>query len=117
MPKRRVQVTLSEYDYQAVRRAAEREGTSLASVVREAVQEYRVDPGHKKRQLAALDAVEALPESALSPVPDLDEWKREYTELKCSIEREEALRILVDDPEPAGEAAGDAAGEAAGDAE
>lgn len=107
MPKRRVQVTLSDYDYQAVRRAAERNGTSLASVVREAVQEYRVDPDHRQRQLAALDAAEALPESELTPVPDLpvpdlDEWKREYTESKCFIEREEALRVLAGDPEPTG---------------
>ena len=103
MPQRRVQVTLSDYDYyQAVRRAAERDGTSLASVVRDAVQEYRVDPDHKKPQLAALDAAEALPESELTPVPDLDEWKREYTESKCFIEREEAPQILVDDPEPTG---------------
>ena len=98
MPKRRVQVTLSEYDYDAVRRAAERDGTSLASVVREAVQEYRVDPDHKKRQLAALDAAEALPESELSPMPeDRETWKREYGESKggrdCGMSREEFERI------------------------
>ena len=98
MPKRRVQVTLSEYDYRAVRRAAERAGGSVASMVREAVREYWVKPDRKRQKLAVLDALREYAESAdpedLLPAPeDWEAWEREYGALKagrnCGMAAEE----------------------------
>ena len=102
MPNHKVQVTLTPYDYEAVQRAAERRGATLASVVREAVVEYCVKPDSKERRLRAIaEVAEAEPADAPE---DLEAWKREYSEMKagwdCGISREEFLRITgpPDDP-------------------
>ncbi len=76
----KVQVTLNEVEYAAVRRRAEAEGLKYAAVVREAIQEYCVKPDRRRRQLEALAAIDALPPA---PVPESwSEWKREYSRLK-----------------------------------
>lgn len=98
MPNRKVQVTRSKYDYEAVLRAAERTGGSVASTVREAVREYWVRPDRKRRKLAALEALREYAESAdpedLLPVPENREaWEREYGAMKagrnCGMAAEE----------------------------
>ena len=43
----KVQVTLNEVEYAAIRRRAEAEGRKHASVVREAIQEYCVKPDRR----------------------------------------------------------------------
>ena len=84
MPRsRKVQVTLNEVEYAAIRRRAEAEGRKHAAVVREAVQEYCVKPDRRERQREALEALRALPPS---PVPSSwSEWKREYSRLKTAF--------------------------------
>lgn len=98
MPNRKVQVTLSKCDYEAVLRAAERAGGSVASMVREAVREYWVRPDRKRKKLAALDALREYAESAdpedLLPAPeDWEAWEREYGAMKagrnCGMAAEE----------------------------
>ena len=84
MPRtHKVQVTLNEVEYAAIRRRAEAEGLKHAAVVREAIQEYCVKPDRRRRQREALDALRALPPS---PVPSSwSEWKREYSRLKTKF--------------------------------
>ena len=76
----KVQVTLNEVEYAAIRRRAEAEGLKHASVVREAIREYCVKPDRRRRQLEALEALRTMPPA---PVPaSWSEWKREYSRLK-----------------------------------
>lgn len=83
----KVQVTLNEVEYAAVRRRAEEEGLKRASVVREAIQEYCVKPDRRRRQREALAALDALPPS---PVPSSwREWKQEYSRLKTAYREAE----------------------------
>lgn len=84
MPRsHKVQVTLDEIEYAAVRRRAEADGLKYAGVVREAIQEYCVKPDRRRRQQEALAALDALPPS---PVPSSwREWKREYSRLKTAF--------------------------------
>ncbi len=96
MPKHKVQVTLAPYDYEAVRRAAERRGQTLAYVVREAVVEYCVKPDSKERRLRAIDEIVAA--EPVDAPEDLEAWEREYSAMKAGgdcggISREEFLRI------------------------
>ena len=81
MPRsHKVQVTLNEVEYAAIRRRAEAEGRKHASVVREAIQEYCVKPDRRQRQREALEALRRMPPA---PVPESwSEWKREYSRLK-----------------------------------
>lgn len=79
----KVQVTLNEAEYAAVRRRAEAEGRKHASVVREAIQEYCVKPDRRRRQREALEALRNMPPA---PVPESwSEWKREYSRLKTKF--------------------------------
>ena len=79
----KVQVTLNDIEYAAVRRRAEAEGRKHASVVREAIQEYCVKPDKRQRQLEALEALRRMPPA---PVPESwAEWKREYSRLKTAF--------------------------------
>ena len=79
----KVQVTLNEVEYAAVRRRAEEDGLKHAGVVREAVQEYCVKPDKRRRQLEALEALRSMPPA---PVPESWlEWKREYSRLKTKF--------------------------------
>lgn len=83
----KVQVTLNEVEYAAVRRRAEAEGRKHASVVREAIQEYCVKPDKRRRQLEALEAIDALPPA---PVPaSWREWNEEYSRLKTAFREAE----------------------------
>lgn len=84
MPRRhKVQVTLNEVEYAAVRRRAEAEGRKHASVVREAIQEFCVKPDKRRRRLEALEALRSMPPA---PVPESwSEWKREYSRLKTAF--------------------------------
>ena len=88
MPRtHKVQVTLNEVEYAAIRRRAEAEGLKHAAVVREAIQEYCVKPDRRRRQREALDALRALPPS---PVPSSwSEWKQEYSRLKTAFREAE----------------------------
>lgn len=88
MPRsHKVQVTLNEVEYAAIRRRAEAEGLKYAGVVREAIQEYCVKPDRRERQRRALEALDALPPA---PVPSSwAEWKREYSELKTAFREAE----------------------------
>ncbi len=77
---RRVQVTLDAKSYATVSRIARREGRKLAAVVREAVEQYYVEPETRQRQLDAVDRL-----AAMEPLPapeSLSEWNREYSRLK-----------------------------------
>lgn len=86
----KVQVTLNEVEYAAVRRRAEAEGLKYAGVVREAIQEYCVKPDRRRRQLEAFEALDALPPV---PVPSSwAEWKREYSRLKTGFREADWLR-------------------------
>ncbi len=79
----KVQVTLNEVEYAAVRRRAEAEGRKHASVVREAIQEYCVKPDRRQRQREALEALRKMPPA---PVPESwSEWNREYSRLKTAF--------------------------------
>lgn len=88
MPRsHKVQVTLNEVEYAAVRRRAEAEGRKHASVVREAIQEYCVKPDRRRRQREALAAIDALPPA---PVPSSwREWNEEYSRLKTAFREAE----------------------------
>ncbi len=80
---KKLQVTLSSFDYEAVERAAEARGVKLAAVAREAIQQYCVQPEVRARRLAAIARLEAMEPLLPMPPPDrLDEWKREYSLLK-----------------------------------
>ena len=79
----KVQVTLNEVEYAAIRRRAEAEGLKHAAVVREAIQEYCVKPDKRRRQREALEALRSMPPA---PVPESwSEWKREYSRLKTKF--------------------------------
>ncbi len=83
----KVQVTLNEVEYAAIRRRAEAEDLKYAAVVREAIQQYCVEPDRRRRKREALEALRALPPS---PVPSsLSEWKREYSRLKTAFREAE----------------------------
>ena len=83
----KVQVTLNEVEYAAIRRRAEVEGRKHASVVREAIQEYCVKPDRRRRQREALEAIDALPPA---PVPaSWREWNEEYSGLKTAFREAE----------------------------
>ncbi len=89
----KVQVTLNETEYAAIRRRAESEGLKHASVVREAIREYCVKPDRRRRQLEALEALDAMPPA---PVPSSwAEWKREYSAMKASLCPDEQ-RVMPD---------------------
>ena len=83
----KVQVTLNEIEYAAIRRRAEAECLKNAAVVREAIQEYCVKPDKRRRQREALAALDALPPS---PVPSSwAEWNQEYSRLKTAFREAE----------------------------
>lgn len=77
---RKVQVTLDARQYAAVSRLARQDGRKLAAVVREAVEQYCVEPEARRRRL---DAIEALYSMEPAPAPaSLDQWEREYAARK-----------------------------------
>ena len=80
MKTRKVQVTLDEAQYASLQRVAVRNGRKLAAVVREAIEQYCVEPETRRRQLAAIDDLYAM-EPAPAPA-DWGQWKREYSRLK-----------------------------------
>lgn len=80
MKTRKVQVTLDEAQYASLQRVAVRNGRRLAAVVREAIEQYCVEPETRRRQLAAIDDLYAM-EPAPAPA-DWAQWKREYSRLK-----------------------------------
>ena len=81
MKTRKVQVTLDEAQYASLQRVAVRNGRKLAAVVREAIEQYCVEPETRRRQLAAIDDLYAM-EPAPAPA-DWAQWKREYSRLKA----------------------------------
>ncbi len=97
----KVQVTLNEGEYAAIRRRAEAEGLKHAAVVREAIQEYCVKPDRRERQRRALEALDALPPA---PVPSSwREWNEEYSRLKTAFrEAEWPRRESSPDEKPSG---------------
>ena len=77
---RKVQVTLDEAQYASLHGAATRNGRKLAAVVREAIEQYCIEPETRRRQIEAIDDLYAM-----EPVPapaDWAEWEREYSRLK-----------------------------------
>ena len=80
MKARKVQVTLDEAQYASLQRVAVRNGRKLAAVVREAIEQYCVEPETRRRQLAAIGDLYAM-EPAPAPA-DWAQWKREYSRLK-----------------------------------
>lgn len=77
---RKVQVTLDEAQYASLHRLAARKGRKLAAVVREAIEQYCIEPETRRRQLKAIDDLYAM-----EPVPapaDWAAWEREYSRLK-----------------------------------
>jgi len=79
---KKLQVTLSPFDYEAVERAAEARGVKLAAVAREAIQQYCVQPEVQTRQIAAIARLESASPIPMPPPECLDQWKREYSLLK-----------------------------------
>lgn len=82
MKTRKVQVTLDEAQYASLHRMAVRNGRKLAAVVREAIEQYCIEPETRRRQLEAIDGLYAM-----EPVPapaGWAEWEREYGRLKTS---------------------------------
>jgi ferritin-like protein len=78
----KVQVTLDEVEYAAIRRQAEAEGRKHAAVVREAIRRYCVEPDKRRRQREALATIAALPPA---PVPSSwPDWKRDYAAMKAA---------------------------------
>ena len=80
MKTRKVQVTLDETQYASLHGVATRNGRKLAAVVREAIEQYCIEPETKRRQIEAIDDLYAM-----EPVPvpmDWAEWEREYSRLK-----------------------------------
>ena len=77
---RKVQVTLDEAQYASLHGVATRNGRKLAAVVREAIEQYCIEPETRRRQIEAIDDLYAM-----EPVPapaDWAEWEREYSRLK-----------------------------------
>lgn len=97
MKTRKVQVTLDEAQYASLQRVAVRNGRKLAAVVREAIEQYCVEPENRRRQLAAIDDLYAM-EPAPAPA-DWAQWKREYSRLKTGERASDP-----DDSEAPGEA-------------
>ncbi len=78
----KVQVTLDEVEYAAIRRQAKAEGRKHAAVVREAIRRHCVEPDKRRRQREALAVIAALPPA---PVPSSwSDWKREYSAMKTA---------------------------------
>ena len=78
---RKVQVTLSVDIYERVRELAARQDRSMASVVRESIVRYCVEPEDRRRRHGALERLAALE----APVPDdYHTWERDYSELKAA---------------------------------
>ena len=80
MKTRKVQVTLDEAQYASLHRVAIGNRRKLAAVVREAIEQYCIEPETRRRQLEAIDDLYAM-----EPVPapaDWADWKREYSRLK-----------------------------------
>ncbi len=80
MPKtRKVQVTLDLGQYEQLQEIAEREERSLASVVRESIVRYCIEPGARRARARALERLDRVD----APVPtDYGEWEREYSRHK-----------------------------------
>ena len=80
MKTRKVQVALDEAQYASLHRVAVRDGRKLAAVIREAIEQYCIEPETTRRQLEAIDDLYAM-----EPVPapaNWAEWEREYSRLK-----------------------------------
>jgi len=82
---RKVQVTLSEEEFQRLETLARSQGRKLASVVRESVVKYCLQPERERIKQEALDALLNLPST---PVPEAyNSWEQQYNELKTKDRR------------------------------
>ena len=57
----RLQILLDEARYRKVAREAERQGVSIATVIRHAIDRLPGDPGHRRAAIAAILAAESMP--------------------------------------------------------
>ena len=79
---RKVQVTLDPEQYERLCDIAEREGKSLAGVVRESVVRYSLEPAARSRRQRALETLTGIEE----PVPDdYRSWERDYSRAKAKM--------------------------------
>jgi predicted DNA-binding protein len=77
---KKVQVTLEDEQYRKLVQLAQREGRKLATVVRQSVEKYCLEPEALRRKREALEDLLQLPPT---PVPaDYSEWKRTYGAIK-----------------------------------
>lgn len=77
MLDRRLQILIDEERYARVARAARERGTSVAAVIRDAID--RGLPAPDRRRRAALSRVLSAP---AMPVPDVAELRKELAELR-----------------------------------
>lgn len=77
---RKVQVTLDAEQYERLCDIAEREGKSLAGVVRESIVRYSLEPAARRHRQRALETLTGIEE----PVPDdYASWERDYSRAKA----------------------------------
>ena len=84
MPKysKKVQVLLTEDQYQAMEEISAKRKKKVGFLVREAIEEYHLKAKKKKEIAEAVDRLLSLPEV---PVPeDYQEWEAEYLARKYS---------------------------------
>ena len=84
MPKysKKVQVLLTEDQYQAMEEISAKRKKKVGFLVREAIEEYHLKAKKKKEIAEAVDRLLSLPEA---PVPeDYQEWEAEYLARKYS---------------------------------
>ena len=77
MLERRLQILLDRDRYERVAREAEARGTSVAQIIREAID--RAFPSTSRRRQQAADRILQAPDT---PVPEVGELKRELDELR-----------------------------------
>ncbi|MGB9628156.1 MAG: hypothetical protein ACPL6D_05810 [Thermodesulfobacteriota bacterium] len=79
---KKIQVLLTEKQYNDLEEIASKQGKKLGTLVREAIEEYHLKKKKEQEIAEAVDRLLSLPEV---PVPeDYQEWEKEYLEKKYS---------------------------------
>ena len=84
MPKyqRKIQVLLTEEQFQFLNEIAAQQNKKIGALTREAIEEYYFKQARQRRVAKAVDRLLSLPEM---PVPEnYQEWEAEYLEKKYS---------------------------------
>ncbi len=79
---KKIQVLLTEEQYQSLEEISSKDKKKIGFLVREAIEEYHLKPKKKKQIAEAVDRLLSLPEV---PVPeDYQKWEAEYLAKKYS---------------------------------